>query len=69
MRYILSCCSVSVILTLSSGCMVTKVVTTPVKWTVKGAYTTTKMATKGAVRAGKGVVKAVTYPLRDDEGE
>lgn len=49
--------------------MVTKVVTTPVKWTVKGAYTTTKMATKGAVKAGKGAVKAVTYPLRDDESE
>jgi hypothetical protein len=49
--------------------MVAEVVTTPVKWTVKGAYSTTKMATKVAVKAGKGAVKAVTYPLRDDEGE
>ena len=69
MRYIITCCFFPLFLVSSSGCMVTKVVTTPVKWTVKGAYTTTKIATKGAVKAGKGAVKAVTYPFRDDESE
>ncbi len=51
------------------GCGVSKVVTTPVKWTVKGAYTTTKMAAKGTVKVGKGVVGAATYPFRDREVE
>jgi len=69
MRHIITFCFFPLLLVSSSGCMVTKVVTTPVKWTVKGAYTTTKIATKGAVKAGKGAVKAVTYPFRDDESE
>ncbi len=49
--------------------MATKVVTTPVKWTVKGATKTTKMGTKGAVKVGKGAVDVVTYPFEDDEPE
>lgn len=51
------------------GCGATKVVTKPVTWTVKGAYKTTKMATKGAVKVGKGVVGVATAPFRDDESE
>ncbi len=53
----------------SSGCMATKIVTTPVKWTVKGAVKATKIVTKGTVKAGKGAVGVVTYPLKDDEPE
>jgi hypothetical protein len=49
--------------------MATKVVTTPVKWTVKGVYKTTKIATKGAIKAGKGAVGVVTYPFKDDDPE
>lgn len=56
-------------LLFSFGCMATKVVTTPVKWTVKGATKTTKMATKGAVKVGKGTVDVVTHPFKDDEPE
>jgi hypothetical protein len=56
-------------LLLSFGCVATKVVTTPVKWTVKGAAKTTKIVTKGAVKAGKGAVGVVTYPFKDDEPE
>lgn len=56
-------------LLFSFGCVATKVVTTPVKWTVKGTYKATKMTTKGAVKAGKGAVGVVTYPFTDDESE
>ena len=56
-------------LLFSFGCVATKVVTTPVKWTVKGAAKTTKIVTKGAVKAGKGAVGVVTYPFKDDEPE
>lgn len=44
-------------------------VTKPVEWTVKGAYQTAKMAAKGTVMVGKGVVGAATYPFRDQEME
>jgi len=47
--------------------MATKVVTTPVKWTVKGAAKTTKIVTKGVVKGGKLAVDVVTYPFEDDE--
>ena len=56
-------------LLFSFGCMATKVVTTPVKWTVKGTAKTTKIVTKGAVKVGKGAVGVVTDPFRDDEPE
>jgi hypothetical protein len=56
-------------LLFSFGCMATKVVTTPVKWTVKGAAKTTKIVTKGAVKAGKGAVGVVAYPFKDDDPE
>ncbi len=51
------------------GCGASKVVTKPVEWTVKGAYQTTKMAAKGSVMVGKGVVGAATYPFKDREME
>lgn len=51
------------------GCGVTKVVTKPVEWTAKGAYKTTKLAAKGTVKVGKGVIGVTTYPFRDREME
>jgi hypothetical protein len=62
-------CIVLFFLVFNFGCGATKVVTKPVKWTVKGAYKTTKMATKGAVKLGKGVVGVATAPFGDDESE
>jgi len=53
----------------SFGCGATKVVTKPVEWAVKGAYKTTKVAAKGTVKVGKGVVGVATYPFRDREIE
>ena len=63
-RYFIFLCVI-----FSFGCGATKLVTKPVKWTIKGAYETTKLATKGTVKVGKGVVGAVTYPFRDREME
>lgn len=63
-RYFIFLC-----LTFSFGCGASKVVTKPVEWTVKGAYQTAKMAAKGTVMVGKGVVGAATYPFRDQEME
>lgn len=60
MGYIRLACILPIFLVFTLGCGVTKVVTTPVKWTVKGTYKATKTVTKGAA-------KAVTYPFRDDD--
>jgi hypothetical protein len=69
MRYIRASLIFVTLISFCLGCGVTKVVTTPVKWTVKGAYKTTKIATKGAVKVGKGALSAATYPFRDEERE
>jgi len=65
MKYIRAFSIFLFFLLFSFGCMATKVVTTPVKWTAKGAAKTTKIVTKGAVKA----VDVVTYPFEDDEPE
>ena len=69
MKYIRAFSIFLFFLLFSFGCMATKVVTTPVKWTAKGAAKTTKIVTKGAVKVGKGAVDVVTYPFEDDEPE
>ncbi len=69
MRYVRLTCIFLFFFVFNFGCGVTKVVTTPVKWTVKGVYKATKVTTKGAVKAGKGAVGVVTYPFEDDEPE
>jgi len=69
MRYVRPFCIFLFFLVFGFGCMATKVVTTPVKWTAKGAAKTTKIVTKGAVKVGKGTVDVVTYPFEDDEPE
>ena len=69
MGYIRLFCIFLIFLVFTLGCGATKIVTKPVKWTVKGAYKATKMTTKGAVKAGKGAVGVVTYPFTDDESE
>ena len=63
-RYFIFLCII-----FSFGCGTTKVVTKPLEWTLRGAYKTTKMAAKGTVKVGKGVVGAATYPFRDQEME
>ncbi len=69
MSYIRAYCFFLFSLAFIFGCSPTKIVTTPVKWTVKGAYKATKITTKGAVKAGKGAVGVVTSPFKDDEPE
>lgn len=69
MRYIKPFCIFVFFLMFIFGCGATNVVTKPVKWTVKGAYKATKLATKGAVKVGKGVVGVATSPFKDDESE
>ena len=69
MRYIGLSCIFLIFLVFALGCGATKVVTKPIKWTVKGTYKAAKIATKGAVKVGKGAVGVATYPFRDDEPE
>ncbi len=67
MRYVRPLGIFLVFLLFTFGCGATKIVTKPVKWTVKGTYKATKTVTKGAYKVGKGAVGVVTYPFKDDE--